>query len=627
MRGRTATRQLADLRLIHISSATLLALLTQTAALVIAWTKTSTGPETVVDRLLSLIIASLATILLFQVVNLSLLRLGRARFAANILLLLLVGALALYRSSSGQAFDYFVAADNVALLSFGESWTLLIARLSGIQSFALGVGYLTLFAGLSTTLGACWPEPKHFFGTLVATVGMLALLLFTPTSRHNDVLNLARSACDYHFQSAISDIDVDEQYPYVKRATGQSDENGPRPHVFIIMMESFNANFVETTTKDGREYTPFFNSLIAKGVYAPRYYGNGIQTAPGQLALLCSILPSVRGKVFTDRPNLRLRSLATILKEFGYNTLFFKGYKSLDFDNTGHFMRHIGFEEVHAMDSRFVTEEDQPFIWGWGLQDDRTYQKVFAFLDERSETHSQRPDFVVIHTVSHHMPFDHLPRDKRFLFPDAATPQEHFANSTYLADQFLREFFSQLDDRPRYQDSIVIVTGDHSFPAGEHGSFHNEAGFYEENFRTPFVLLWPEKLKAHRLDSACYSHLDVAPTILDLLRIDTDHHFRGQSFLGFVEPDRPIHLMQPYNGTYLIVVQFPWKYVRGLRKPGEWLFNLKEDTKERQNLVKEFRNDALLGRLKAEIEPIRLNQRLVDENRVWPGKSEQPTLR
>jgi arylsulfatase A-like enzyme len=585
----------------------------QIAALIASWSiSDATGQwELVAGALWS----AVATILLFRAVNLSLLHAPKTRAGVNLAILVLIASLALYRFTTGHAFDYFLLADNVALLTFGESWRVLLARVSAQHWIAL-VGVLAI----GTAIGLRREEssrPRYFAARVVGAAALLLVFVLTPLSRHHDLLYVARSAYDYHFASAITDVDADEEYPYVKRATGESRKDGPRPHIFIVMMESLNANFVEAKTPDGREYTPVFNSLIPKGVFVERHYANGVQTPHGQLGILCSILPSLRGKVFTDRPNLSLRSLPTILKEHGYNTLFFKGYKSLRFDNTGEFMAHIGFEEIHAMDADFVTDEDKQYIWGWGLQDDRTYQKVFSFMDQRADDELKRPDFVVIHTVSHHYPFDHLPREKWLLFPDAADPKEHIANSTFLADQFLGEFFRQLELQPQYADSLVIVTGDHSFPAGEHDGYHNEHGFYDEHFRTPFLLLWPGKVEPRRIDVCC-SHLDIAPTLLDLLQIETDNHFMGQSVLTPLEAARSIYVVQPYNGPYLAVIQYPFKYVRGLRTPGELLFNLADDPKECENIIEGYRDTELHRRLKAEIAKIRLNQRLIDEDRIWP---------
>src|SRR4051812_12352480 len=107
------------------------------------------------------------------------------------------------------------------------------------------------------------------------------------------------------------------------------------------MIESFNQRFVELRTPDHREYTPFFNKLTSQGLYVERFYGNSVYTAQGQVATLCSILPSTGWDIISANPKLHLRALPAILRESGYRTVYFQGHADLDFNNTGRFMKRI----------------------------------------------------------------------------------------------------------------------------------------------------------------------------------------------------------------------------------------------------------------------------------------------
>jgi membrane-anchored protein YejM (alkaline phosphatase superfamily) len=80
-----------------------------------------------------------------------------------------------------------------------------------------------------------------------------------------------------------------------------------QPNIILILIESFNANFVQAKAPDGIDYTPNFNSLINRGIYFDRFYGNSIQTCKGQAAIFYSILPSFNGKIFTDYRTLILQ--------------------------------------------------------------------------------------------------------------------------------------------------------------------------------------------------------------------------------------------------------------------------------------------------------------------------------
>jgi phosphoglycerol transferase MdoB-like AlkP superfamily enzyme len=388
-------------------------------------------------------------------------------------------------------------------------------------------------------------------------------------------------------------------------------------------MESFNANFIETKTPDGREYTPIFNSRIKEGVYVQRFYGNSIQSVRALPAVLCSTVPSYWGKESTAYPQLRLRSIAQILREFEYKSRFYEAYSSLEFDQFGPFLQRLGFDEVHCMDPHFVRPDERQYVWGWGLQDDRFYTKVFTHLDDLRKSdqrdEGQSPIFTTLFTGSHHYPFTGVPKSERYLYSAPADRQQEFANSIHLADRYLARFFQELESRDYLKDSLVIICGDHSFPAGEHGNYYNENGFYEENFRTPLLVWWPSHLSQKRITETVCSQLDIAPTILDILHISASNHFCGKSIFGAGQGAfRSIPLIQPYNGTYLCVIRYPYKYVESLRTSERYLFDLDHDPKELRNVLADFSDTKLLKELEEDVNYIRLNQQLIEQNRIWP---------
>ncbi|MBN1589118.1 MAG: sulfatase-like hydrolase/transferase, partial [Pirellulales bacterium] len=531
-------------------------------------------------------------------------------------------ALLFFRLNAGTSLDFYLLTENWSILFYRESLAMLITRV-GLDHWLVGLNGALLMIAVDLLHGVDNRAVGPRRGWLSAAIvfGVLLLIVVSPAYYCNDLTYAARTATECCLgQFVHPDCDDAPGYPYVQPAppAGPARETPvERPHVFLIMMESFNANFVRAKTDSGKEVTPVFNALVDEGVFVERFYGNSVQTCRGQLAALCSILPSTQEKVFTDHPELRVKSLAHILRAAGYRTSFFKAYRTLKFDNTGRFMRHLGFDEAHAMDRTFVSEVDRPFTWGWGLQDDKFYQKVFRHLDKSAAAGTTEPRFVCLHTVSHHVPFCKMPPELRYLYPEPANRRQRFANSMFLADKYLAEFFTQLRSRPEYANSIVIVTGDHGFPAGEHDSFYNERGFWEENFRTPLLILWPGHLEARTIGEGTYSQIDIAPTILELAGISASNHFTGRSILSD-RGDRPIHLIQPYNGAYRCVVRFPLKYVHGRRGGDEYLFDLDKDPGERRNLIEEYRGSRELESLRGEIGYIDRNQLLIDRNRIWP---------
>ncbi len=526
-------------------------------------------------------------------------------------------SLAAVRLTTGQSPDFFFVADHVRELFYPESLAMLFSSVAavgwcvGLNALA-GICVASLFVPLFRAIG-----PKRRWLAALSCFFATAVVL-SPFYPQADATFLVRSAIDYglgvHSQGELS---LGGGYPYVQLGSTENQQAtpGPRPHIFILLLESFNAGFVEKRLSDGREYTPVFNRLVNDGVYVEHFYGNSIQTAPGQQATLLSLIPTYRAKMFTAHPTIRVQSVAAILKRAGYNTYYLQGQPSIEFDNAHRFLPHIGFDEVYEMEGPFISNEDADKLWGWGLQHDRLYAKVFEFLDKCADNTSE---FTVIQTASHHWPFNRLPSDRQFLYDRPLSRRQRFANSLHLADKYLAAFFDELQRRPRFAGGLVFVLGDHSFPAGEHDNHFNEKGFYEDNFRTPLLVLWPDKLVPKRVESPAYSQLDIGPTILDLLKLGGAHHFQGRSIISGSADAVAIPLVQPYDGTYLCSVRYPFKYVQRQRAPGEYLFNLTEDPAEQHNLMDRYRGTELCRAFQRDVDAIHLSQRLVERNRIWP---------
>ncbi|MCP5108423.1 MAG: sulfatase-like hydrolase/transferase, partial [bacterium] len=401
---------------------------------------------------------------------------------------------------------------------------------------------------------------------------------------------------------------------------------GGKPDIFILMVESFNAGFIESRSPGGEEYTPFFNRLIQRGVYVDYFYGNSIQTGKGQVAVLCSIVPSIRSKIFREYPALSLETLPAILKKQGYETIFFQAHKDVEFDNTREFMRRHGFDRIETA-FRFLDEDEKKQCEGWYMRDRVFYTKFFSYLDERASRGPRPPVFALLPTIYNHSRFNNIPVEFRYLYKKPKDKAQHYANSIRLVDEDLKVFFREFEKREYLKDTVLIITGDHSYPVGGHGIFNNEAGFYEESFRTPFLMIRPGKLPAlppARITRTAYSQLDIAPTILDMLDIaGIKNHFTGVSILrgprgeSSSPPTHPVYLVQPYSGRYLGVVRLPYKYLFHEKTGREYIYDIDRDPGETTDIFS-IADPALKETFKKDLRFIYLNQILIEADGIWP---------
>lgn len=171
----------------------------------------------------------------------------------------------------------------------------------------------------------------------------------------------------------------------------------------------------------------------------------------------------------------------------------------------------------------------------------------------------------------------------------------------------------------RWEDTLVVLTADHGESLGEHDYWFAH-GWYvsDDELHVPLLVHGPGIPRGRRV-GATVSLVDVAPTVLDLLRVDHPAVMEGESLRPLFAADGPDRdaFAQTYYGEGLVALRAgAMKYVfkpphAGATRagsdppftdaPAEWLFDLAADPGEVTNVV-DTRRDvaaAMRGRLHA----------------------------
>ncbi|MFG1525534.1 LTA synthase family protein [Halobacteriovorax sp. RZ-3] len=351
-----------------------------------------------------------------------------------------------------------------------------------------------------------------------------------------------------------------------------------KPNIILVSMESFNGLYINKKTKSGKEITPVFNSLLKEGLSIDDFYGNSVQTVKGQFATYCSQVPLIRGKASYQLDNTLIKCLPKVFSEIGYQSYFHKCFQDLSFDDTHNFMVDIGFDHVLKTDMSQMTEYVKTHnVWGWGVQDDISY-KQFVKNIKNITSKSNKPIFATIHTVSHHMKFGNVPKEQRELFPEQRSKEEAFLNSLNVSDKYLGTLIKELKANGLYDNSLIIITADHSYPNGEHGFYDAQTSYFQEFFKIPFLAIWKGEIAPQVIKEKTFSQVDILPTVLDLMGISEKIETAGVSMLN--EQGSTALLVQPYNGVTLAAVEWPYKLVWQKKSDRKLLFNLMMDPKE-----------------------------------------------
>ncbi len=540
--------------------------------------------------------------------------------ALVIIPLLIIATVALYsyRLHTGYSVDFSLIKDNIGISFSPEAFSTISSPFSAAD-FILAIIFVLVALLLELRFKVFSAKITKSYKKIIAAIVVLVIAFAIPFDSGDEFTLLIKSIFKNQ-NNLYASVHTNKEFPYEKQSVAQTSfsQNIPslkkRPNIILILIESFNANFTEKKAPDGIDYTPFFNSLINKGLYIERFYGNSIQTCKGQAAVFFSILPSFNGKIFVDYSDLNIKGFPSLLAENGYETIFFQAYHNLKFDNTEHNMRKAGFNIVKTF-AEFKRKEDRPYIWGWGVEDRVFYERFFEFLDSYIKKNPGKPFFAALPTVGTHIPCDGLPMERREIYKNPENIKEKYSNALRLSDRHLEVFFKLLKERAYLDNTVIIITSDHSFPMKEHGIYNNEVCFYDEAFRIPLLILWEGVISPKRIRGRVCSQVDIGPTIADIAGVTGKHNMIGISIFDSKTP-AIVYLIQPYNGKFLQTVDYPYKYIKHLKTGKEYLFNLEKDPLETSNLINANEYSAIKEKLQGSLEAIYTNQKLIEENKI-----------
>ncbi|MGL5853609.1 MAG: sulfatase-like hydrolase/transferase, partial [Cetobacterium sp.] len=157
---------------------------------------------------------------------------------------------------------------------------------------------------------------------------------------------------------------------------------------------------------------------------------------------------------------------------------------------------------------------------------------------------------------------------------------------TNYADELIGEIIEKLKEKGEYENTMFVFTADHGDHLGQHKMFQ-KMEMYEQSINVPLIMKVPEK-SGVKVETVV-SHLDVLPTILESLNIESDEVFIGENILNNETLKKSRYAYSQYSGNQVAIgdirrsiVSKEFKYIYDPRDLEE-LFNLKKDPLEMKN--------------------------------------------
>jgi arylsulfatase A-like enzyme len=85
-------------------------------------------------------------------------------------------------------------------------------------------------------------------------------------------------------------------------------------------------------------------------------------------------------------------------------------------------------------------------------------------------------------------------------------------------------------DIGRYDDTLIIIVSDHGEEFNEHGLMRHGSTLYEPQVSVPLLVKFPSSVNDPPVVSSNFQHVDVFPSILDLLQIEPPAELQGSAW-------------------------------------------------------------------------------------------------
>ncbi|EJQ97157.1 hypothetical protein IGW_01122 [Bacillus cereus ISP3191] len=346
-------------------------------------------------------------------------------------------------------------------------------------------------------------------------------------------------------QKALADSSkLQETENYVK-----ANQSEPNPNMFgaakgknviVVTLESLQT-FLIGAKVNGEEVTPFLNAFINESYYFDNFFhqtGQG-KTSDSEFLIDTSLYPLNRGAVFFTHGNNDYTATPEILRQQGYFTSVFHA-NNATFWNRNIMYSALGYDRYYnELDYKITPETNL----NWGLKDIEYFDQSVDILKTVDQ-----PFYARFLTLTNHYPFTY-DEDTKFIEPyDSGNGvfDRYIVTARYL-DESIKKFIERLKAEGMYDDSIIVLYGDHYGISEKHN--RAMAQFLEKDQitefdtlnlqRTPLYIHMPGQTEGETISKPT-GQIDIKPTILNLLGIDTTNDIRfghdmfSNEYTGFV---------------------------------------------------------------------------------------------
>ena len=404
--------------------------------------------------------------------------------------------------------------------------------------------------------------------------------------------------------------------------------NEALPNLVLVTLDTYRADHLSMLGQHGVS-TPTLDYFARKNVYFPNAVCPLPETAPSHASMITGLHPLDHGVLDNASPLVdSADTIAEYLRDQGYSTAAFLSAYSLD--------RGLNLDQGFAV-------YDDDFTRRVRGRNDLALRQLsiylrFRFGSPAAMTELERPAeltnaraaewlarhytenfFLWVHYFEPHAPYiphgldgfedngapgdpkvDHVAildeRRNTYRADEIAGLKRLYAEECSHLDRRLADFFSLLGDFEVYDNSVIIVIGDHGESLGEHGIQFSHTGLYDPSIRVPFMLRAPSIGEESVVVEDQVRVQDVFPTALRLMGFRYAAQLDGRDLVPRIRAEASGDLQALLigrmgmlgSGMWVGLRERPWKYLRSPSPESrEEFFRLLEDPDELTDVAAE----------------------------------------
>lgn len=319
--------------------------------------------------------------------------------------------------------------------------------------------------------------------------------------------------------------DITEVENYTKNKYAEADPKlfgvAKGKNIIKIHLESFQTFLIDYKL-NGEEVTPFLNSLVHDKKQNFTYFDNFFhqteqgKTADAEFIMDTSLYGLPQGAAFVMKSNNTYQALPAILDQRGGYTSSVMHGDNKSFWNRDEVYKRLGID--HFYDSSYYDMSESQVI-NYGLKDKPFFKESVPLMKSMKQ-----PFYTHLITLTNHHPYL-IDEDEATIDPaETGDPSvdRYFQTARYL-DESLEQFFNDLKKEGLYDDSVILLYGDHYGISDNHKRAMSEVLGEDEitDFKQAQLQRVPLLIKVPGVKGKGTVHeyagqMDVMPTLLHL---------------------------------------------------------------------------------------------------------------